>query len=543
MTQISSYAKGFILEVYDKQGRTLVKRYSSDEPGGLINGFVSIRYPNGTNGKFDFEAKPNLTVIEPGSITRLYYNTGQAIVPAHFGVVTSSPDPRSGGRGVYEVASGKELLKRSVCDPVTGDFVFVREPRDVSFILNELVRRYRHAALKYDPAKIPNTGVQIGPVKAGGTNLYEAIAAILEAVPTIGENDWGVDAEGYVVVRPPSGTVRLSYNEVQGQFGNIDSLGVVTKATIRIANAVSEGAIVSAGYRPSLITHSYTHPEHASWQAERAFDLPTNSEGAPVVDPLENTPNSGYSWSSGTSGWQSSASGSGVSVVISDGNLSTYAYPGSSAPGALDVYDSNLDRPSTVMGGSLTIDAPAGSYDLALTFRYETIVSTSPLSFALRGTVRYDLNQLKGQGLSEVRLVAPSPSGFVINAVTVGLTLGGTVPTTLKVHEFRGLRVNQTLLDQIARSNIRLPAREVTQITCARGFTSGGEAIGGFYLMNLGKTLEITDAPEPISGDIAEVVDTFNTKEGLLSRVSTGQPLRSPEIRAFMQLLSNNGRR
>jgi hypothetical protein len=121
--------------------------------------------------------------------------------------------------------------------------------------------------------------------------------------------------------------------------------------------------------------------------------------------------------------------------------------------------------------------------------------------------------------------------------------LGGTVPTTLKVHEFRGLRVNQTLLDQIARSNIRLPAREVTQITCARGFTSGGEAIGGFYLMNLGKTLEITDAPEPISGDIAEVVDTFNTKEGLLSRVSTGQPLRSPEIRAFMQLLSNNGRR
>jgi hypothetical protein len=265
MTQLP---KRFIVDVYDRLGQTKIITYTSESPGGIVGGFVSRRYANNCCGPMDFEAKPSETRIEAGSILATRFDTGTSVVPVHFGVVTSNPDGRSGKRGTYQVASGKELLKRSVC----ADNIYspsARAPVDAAYFVREAVRLYRHSALKYDQERIAGLGYPLTEVPSAGRNLHEVIAAILEAVPDIGENDWGVDLEGYFVLRPPTGEINRLKSSVITQFGDITSDNVVTKATILVANTLSAGALPNAAYRPSVVSHSYTHPENSSWQERR----------------------------------------------------------------------------------------------------------------------------------------------------------------------------------------------------------------------------------------------------------------------------------
>lgn len=525
--------KAFTLRVYNKLGDRLLETYASESPGGICDGFTSRRYPAGVCGQLDFEAKPNLTAIAEGAITYLEYDTGFRIISIHMGVVTNSPDQRGGGRGVYEVAGGKKLLARRVCgdDALFRDSPLVPVGVDAAWILRELVRRYKHPALKYDEARIPLTGVMVGEIDARGTNLDKAIEAVLKSVPAIGENDWGVDAEGYVVIRPPTGESSLPYSYVEGQFGNIDSDDVVTKATIRVANAVSQGAIVSAGYRPSLITYSYEHPLHTEWGAERSFDLPKNDEGKPVIDVLEYSPRSGAGF---TGAWASSVVEQSVFDSFLDGNLNSYVYPSSGTDLVLTVRPRN---PAGFIGVAAVIDAVEGSYDLRLYCNFYSQAISNVVH-----QVAFDINGLKGQGKVEARFIAPFPADSPTVNISQGRILinGTSLANTIKVYEFRALEINDTLLEQIARAQIRLPAREVTQITCARGLGDGsGQTYGGFLLEGIGKTITLTGAPEPITGTIAEVIDTFTTTEGMLSRISTGNALRSPEVRAIQQYLNS----
>jgi len=536
----SSGKQGFELRVFNRLGNSLVtKYYSSDtlDGSGILDGFTSRRYPSGNCGQCDFNAKPNAVRIEAGSILELTFDTGTTAVPVHFGTVVTNPDGREGLRGEYESAGGKELLKRSICGP-DALYDFQNSPVDVAQILRTLVSSYKHPALKYSQANyqqyIPDTGVLAGRVDARGRNLYEAIEGILEAVPAIGEHDWGADAEGYVVIRPPTGEINKLYSSVMTQFGDITSDGVVTKATILVANAVSEGAIVSAGYVPSLITHSYEHPEHAEWKAERSFSI-EEKDGRAVLDVLRFDDPAG----AGHSGW-ATPSGS-VGGALTDGNPETYAYPTSSV-GYIYTGDGSINKSTRYVGAVIVVDAPTGSYDLAATITYESYVynpanPNSVTSTIVRAVIRFDMNTLKGRGKVAVRFVAPPPAGFFVEAGMVEVRPTGTVPTSLKVYELNGLILNTTLLTQIARAQIRLPAKEVSEVTFAHGvdpFT--GYQYGAHLLEQPAKRLNLlsdTGKDLGLGGDIAEIVDTYTTDEGMLSRVALGAPIRNPIIRAL----------
>ncbi len=315
------------------------------------------------------------------------------------------------------------------------------------------------------------------------------------------------------------------------QFGDITSDDVVTKATILVANAVSEGAIVSAGYVPSLITHSYTHPEHAEWKAERSFSI-EEKDGRAVLDVLSYTRSTGFGWGSGTSGWQSSVVGKSVAEVASDGNTTTYAYPGSVSPGLFSLTEFEGQR---FVGIAVVIDAPAGSYGLKLTIFYQN--SDGGSNRVTHYEVQFPLDQVKGQGKVEYRNIAPVPVDARVNTVEIRLIITGDAPTVLKVYEFRGLQANQILLTQIARAQIRLPAKEVSEVAFVRGVDPvSGILYGAHLLEQPAKRLNLlsdTGKNLGLGGDVAEVVDTYTTEEGMLSRVALGQAIRNPIIRAL----------
>lgn len=530
----SSGKQGFTLRVMNRLGNSLVtKYYSSDtvDGSGILDGFTSRRYPSGNCGQCDFNAKPNAVRIEAGSILYLTFDTGAAVVPVHFGTVVTNPDGREGLRGEYESAGGKELLKRSICGP-DALYDFQNIPVDVAQILRTLVFNYKHPALKYSQANfqqyIPDTGVLIGYTDVRGRNLYEAIEGILEAVPAIGEHDWGADAEGYVVIRPPTGEIDKLYSSVMTQFGDITSDGVVTKATILVANAVSEGAIVSAGYVPSLITHSYEHPEHAEWKAERSFSI-EEKDGRAVLDVLTTGPISGSKLSDTTS-W--TATGGSSTGILADNSLASYYSSGNVSYQFISV---GVLRDKGFVGTQITLEAAAGTYDLEMKATYGYYVGAG---FTTLQTVIFNLNELKGQGAVTARYIAPASNDPAAKDVFATFIIRNAATANLvKVYEFTSLEANATLLTQIARSQIRLPAKEVSEVTFARGvdpFT--GYQYGAHLLEQPAKRLNLlSDAGKDLGlgGDIAEIVDTYTTDEGMLSRVALGSPIRSPIIRAL----------
>lgn len=298
----------------------------------------------------------------------------------------------------------------------------------------------------------------------------------------------------------------------------------MTKATIRVANAVSEGAIVSAGYKPSLITYSYEAPEHRLYAAERSFDLEKTDDGRSVIDVLEYSAKSGF----GHSGVEWTASTGTVSQTVQDGDQNTYAEHTSGTH--VFMYSQASGRPSDFVGTSLIIDAPTGSYTLVLTVEFQKSINNVMTSVY---NVKFDLDKLKDGGKVELRVIAPSPVDSAIAIAYARLNIAGTAFSRVKVYELRALQANATLLGKIARAQIKLPARELAEIDCAYG--PQGE--NGFLLETVGKTFVAEGAPTPITGTIVEIVDTFNTEDGMRSRIALGEPVRDSTVKAIQRFV------
>ena len=521
----SSGRQGWTLEIYSPTGNELLTTYDSHtNPGPIHSGFNSRRYPNNTCGPGSFMAVPKRLIGgDPRNIVKLTYDTGTKRVPVYFGYIAKAPDPRKGDVSRYDLSSGKELLKNS---PIRSTFTWAipQLTYDVSVWISNLVSLFKHPALKHRFEDFPLTGVLIPAPEVRGTNLYQAIEAILKAVPALKDTDWGVDPEGYVVVRPATGSKVVYAEDATLRFGDRDGEQICTEAIIRVANRVSEGAIISAGYTPSLITYTYTDPANEIYRAPKIFDLPRKSDDSPILEVLEYTPASAFSYEATVTQWKSSTtnSASNVGQVVQDSDLATYAVSGSNSEVSMAVAYAN---PAGFVGLALAIDAAAGNYTSQARIRF----SGSSAVY----TVKFDLEKLKGQGKVEARFIAPYPLDATINQVhaSVFFTSSSAMTDLIKVYEFRGLKTNDAILSQIAQSNIRLPARQVSQITFARSVTEGGQAIGGYLLETPVKTLQVMgEDGKLIACEVTEYNDTCTTEEGMLTRAETGEPIRNPIV-------------
>ena len=523
-TRPSSGRKGWRLEIYEPLGQELLVTYdSATNPGPIHEGFNSRRYPNNTCGPGSFLAIPKYMIGgDPRNIVKIAYDTGTKVVPVYFGYIAKAPDPRKGEVSKYELSSGKELLKNSlVADTFAVNF---EAEVDGGYWIRQLVGTYRHKALKFDASFIPLTGVMFAGTMydAAGATVYEAIEAIIKGCPAIGENDWGVNPDGYVVIQPSSGSYTFQGDDNALKYGDRDAELVCTAAKINLIRDVSNGAVVSAGYRPRLISYTHTDPAHIIYEASRSFKMPEKKDGTPILEVLQYIPDTGGSYHA--SYIPSDPTKTGFQV-LQDGDLSTYVYNSTAETRALGVnsYD------DVFVGVAVVIDAVAGTYNLVLKiafsfFNQATSVTTDT------ATVTFDLNGLKGQGKVEARFIAPIPSKS--NRAFCDLTIGNPAPAanSVKVYELRGLRMNGPLLEQIAQSNIRLPARQVSQITFANTVTDSG-VLGGYLLEEPVKTLYVKgENGQLIPCEPVEYNDTCTGTEGQLTRADIGEIVRSPDF-------------
>jgi hypothetical protein len=282
-----------------------------------------------------------------------------------------------------------------------------------------------------------------------------------------------------------------------------------------------------------VVSHSYTHPENSSWRAERSFELETKDE-RPIIDVLQ-TSSSGASYG----GLEFLPAGTDFSTALDDGSLTTYAQPGSTNT---FIYIELYELPDTPpVALEMVVEFLTGaSYTATLVFEYSFATATSA-----EVTVKFDLKDLIGQGIVQNRIVVPpmlSYNGMALKGVRASFDVVGSVALQnyLKIYEFKFLTPNLTLLDQIARNQIRLPAKEVQEVTFARGFNDEGQAYGAYLLETPAKTLNLLGENGEdlgLSGDIAEITDTFTVTEGMLSRVALGQPIRDPVVRAIQKMI------
>lgn len=534
----SSGVKGWKLEIFDPLGQELQARYTNQNPAGLAYGFVTKRYGNGTCGSMSFEGKPSEIIGgNARNIVRLEVDTGAEVIALHYGVLVSVPDARSGDRGEFESAPGKKLLETAV---TTGaEHWLYPTPTDLSTPLRIMVGRRKPKALKYAETLFAPTGALLeGYNDFRGLNLADIFRDALKAAPAFGDDDWGTDPDGYVVLRPRAGKLTLSYDEVMlsSRRAQISGEETCTQAILRIANAPSEGAVVSAGYYPKVMTYTYTDPAHEVYEAPRVFELPQKRDGSPLLEVLAYIPNTGGSYNMS---YVPSAPGKTAFEVLQDGDPNTYVYNSTAETHLLGV--NSYDDP--FLGVAVIIDAKAGAYNLLLKIHFEhfDLATTASTNIA---EVSFNLNNLKGQGKVEARFIAPGPQAA--NRAYCDLTIGNPAPAIddVRVYELRGLQVNVPVAEGIARSNINVPAQEITEITCARALADG-EPIGGFILAEPVGTVEITGVPTStpgktttITGAVAEITDTITAEGGMYSVIALNDKVRAPDVRTIQDAIT-----
>lgn len=501
------------LRLYNETGVTLEKTITeSTVASGIHGGFTAVVRSSGDCVSLTFRGRNDLLKIRARQIVRLDYESN----PIFWGVFTKVPNLASPGAGFDDsgiaddleefVAEGGRTL---IADKSSGP-KYVGDSADVASIFTSFLTLYGPSQLASDLTQIVTTNSVLTVFYKPSAQLDTVLD---ELVSTVDGWSWGVDAQGRVFLKELAGLQEFSASElVDFYFKAVNGEDVVTKVNLVVAGSPAgrvpedeayyrndptlydangngeTDARITEEYVPVPIVHSYEHPLHATYGAERTFALP------PGVVPFLEAPDaaaiSGMTLSNPFSAWSNIAN-------VYDGNESTFAATAGSTWFTLEWTYQSLGADAVanqkVVGFRLVYSAEIGNtaygnavmrYNPHISYRQYAdsklvpIGSTYPYSssqeyfsvierlYLIRST--YDPADA-AMNKGAIYSVVPFSSSFVPENLNAGFTAESSyarisvyatevVAGTSKIYHYYPLVLNTDLLDEVAKSNISLPS-------------------------------------------------------------------------------------
>jgi len=225
------------LDIYTPDGATQRASYTQASPGGIVEGFQWSVRGDGAPLQMRWQAVPSGVDIQPRDIVQLTVD-GE---PAFWGVVTRTwPDDETDVRE-YVALGGLELLRyRSHINPK-------RYPeQDVAAIARQVISAYKHPAITYDAALIPDLGDTISMPSVYRLELGQILDTLARTVSSK-RVTWGVDAQGRAFFGVPQGSVQVGYETSDLHWQPEAGDEVVTRVDLVLATK-DEPQITSRGY-------------------------------------------------------------------------------------------------------------------------------------------------------------------------------------------------------------------------------------------------------------------------------------------------------
>lgn len=282
------------LTVYNEVGDTVVNTFTdTDAVPGIDGGFRVTVKNSGDCVSLSFRGRNDLLQIHPRNIVHLAVDAQSLF----WGVIVRNPNQYSAGAGPADTNSGdlEEFSAeggRALMAQSQSGFLLVDEAMDVTDIMKAFLVEYGHPALVDDLLLIEASLAVL-------TTYYKPNASLDvvfdELVSTLPGWVWGVNADGKLFVRELDGQVIFQGSDLlEFVYRPIDSEDVVTKVHLVIAGDVAgreadtfssqEWQIGASGryshtltffdYVPRPIVFTYEHELHQYFRAERSFGLP-----------------------------------------------------------------------------------------------------------------------------------------------------------------------------------------------------------------------------------------------------------------------------
>ena len=213
------------LTVKASDGASTRATYSDASPGGIVGGFEWSTRGDGAPLQLRFTAVPSGVDIQPRDIIALEVDGS----PAFWGVATVTWPSYETDVREYTALGGIELLRyRSHIDPASYP------EQDVASIARQVISAYKHPAVTYDAALIPDLGDTISMPSVYRLELGQILDTLARTVSSKGVT-WGVDAQGRAYFGVPSGNLEVDYAGHDVRWTQTDASDVVTRVDLLLA--------------------------------------------------------------------------------------------------------------------------------------------------------------------------------------------------------------------------------------------------------------------------------------------------------------------
>lgn len=530
------------LKILTPDGQTLKATRTHANPTGVLGGFAWrwSRYGDCITLNFDAFA-PQLGA---GNRDILHLTVNGTDV--FYGPVVEKPHPRDPRRGQIDVVGASRLLAARVIGRDTYENV------DVAVVVRDLIQKYRHPAITYNPARIPDTGKILSRFRMPWRKLDQVLLSLSKSVAGEKGVPMGVLANGeffFGVDQAPA--VPIAYSSVRDlRYLRVSGDDVVTRnymlamsgasgAGYRSLNLLTQtftlnsgGAVTSTAnaftstYQPATYVFMVDDPVHPTYGAEVATLVPSGGDFLTRLAPATLTVNS-----------------DGLTDIGSalDGQPATYA----TNTAGLDYRYARLlqeaGQDAHPMVGirilySLSFAGVPGEHTAHATLEYQSTNTTpngdgTSTRVDRRATFEIPLPDTNGE-LREVQAVIPMPleilqdmlpGPFTLATPTVVKTFSyvhvydrfgaDTLPADrFRLYTFDALGFDRTKLDTLARKALVPPAQEPTEFTLP-------------YLTGVIPTVVLTGAPGgDLTGDVVEI-------EGRHGQSQDGQAVSSTTLK------------